>query len=89
MFEKGHKKLGGRKKGTKNKKALMCVEDILANRGVNPIEKLIDIAESVESTVEQKIKCWQEICKYTHPKLKSQEIRTEPDAVDLIEVKFI
>ena len=81
MFEKGHKKIGGRKKGAKNKKTLMTAESILVELNINPIEKLVDIAESDESSIEQKIRCWQEVAKYTYPKLKSQEISIESECI--------
>mgnify|MGYP000412769041 CR=1 FL=1 len=40
-------------------------------------------------SVEQRIRCWQEIAKYTHPKLKSQEIYIEPEPVEPIEIHFV
>ncbi|MBL6984645.1 MAG: hypothetical protein ISR74_03460 [Candidatus Thioglobus sp.] len=56
---------------------------------INPIEKLISIAESGDSSVEQQIRCWQEITKYTYPKLKSQEIYIEPEPVEPIEIHLV
>jgi len=55
---------------------------------INPIERLINIAESDEASIEQKIRCWQEISKYTYPKLKSQEISigSESDMPTRIEI---
>ena len=32
---------------------------------VNPTEKLINIAESDDASIGQRIRCWQEIAKYT------------------------
>ena len=72
-FEKGHKKLGGRKKGMPNKKTLIKADDLLLELGVNPIQKLIEIAESDLASVDQKINCYKTIAQYTYPKLKSQE----------------
>jgi len=89
MFQTGHSKVGGRKKGSKNKKTLMAAEAILVHLRVNPIEKLVDIAESNESSIEQKIRCWQEVAKYTYPKLKSQEIYIEPEPVEPIKIHFV
>lgn len=89
MFQQGHKKMGGRKKGTKNKKILMSAEEILIKFNINPIERLINIAESTESTTEQKIRCWQEVAKYTYPKLKAQEIYIEPKPVEPVKVEFV
>ena len=88
MFKSGHKKMGGRKRGTKNKKTLLAADELLLNLDINPIEKLINIAESDDASVEQQIRCWQEVAKYTYPKLKSQEvyIEHESDAPTVIEI---
>ena len=83
MFEKGHNKLGGRKKGSKNKKTLMAADAILIELNINPIEKLVEIAES---SIEQKIRCWQEVAKYSYPKPKSQADVIEYDP---IEIRFV
>jgi hypothetical protein len=79
MFKSGHSKVGGRKCGSKNKRTLLGADELLLRLDINPIERLINIAESDEASIEQKIRCWQEISKYTHPKLKSQEIYIEPE----------
>ena len=42
-FQKGHKKLGGKPKGYKDKKTLM-VEEIVARVGVDPLEVLLKFA---------------------------------------------
>jgi hypothetical protein len=87
-FEKGHKKLGGRKKGMPNKKTLIKADDLLLELGVNPIQKLIEIAESDLVSVDQKINCYKTIAQYTYPKLKSQEISigSESDMPTRIEI---
>jgi len=77
-FEEGHSKIGGRKKGTPNKVTLIKADDLLLELGVNPIQKLIEIAESDEATLDQRINCYEEIAKYTYPRLKSQELRVTP-----------
>jgi len=90
MFQQGHKKMGGRKRGTKNKKTLLAADELLLKLNINPIEKLINIAESDDASVEQQIRCWQEISKYTYPKLKSQEIYVEEDQQpESIEIHFV
>ena len=88
MFKTGHSKVGGRKRGSKNKKTLLGADELLLRLDINPIEKLIDIASSDEASVEQQIRCWQEVAKYTYPKLKSQEvyIEHESDAPTVIEI---
>ena len=78
MFEKGHSKIGGRKKGTPNKVTLIRADDLLLKLDVNPIKKLIEIAESDEASIDQRINCYKEIAKYTYPRLKLQELWVSP-----------
>ena len=86
-FEKGHTKMGGRKKGTLNKKTLIKADDLLLKLDINPIQELIGIARSDLTSIDQKINCYKEIAKYTYPKLKSQDIRLEqheqPEAIEI------
>jgi len=89
MFKSGHSKVGGRKRGVKNKKTLLGADELLLRLNINPIEKLINIAESNDASIEQQIRCWQEISKYTYPKLKSQEIYIEPESVGPIEIHLV
>ncbi len=89
-FEKGHSKIGGREKGVPNKKTLIRAEDLLIDLSINPIQKLIEIAESDEATIDHRINCYKEIAKYTYPKLKSQDIHIEQhDQQNLVEVRII
>ena len=78
MFEEGHSKIGGRTKGTPNKVTLIRADDLLLELDVNPIQKLIEIAESDEASIDQRINCYKEIAKYTYPRLKLQELRVTP-----------
>ena len=89
MFKSGHKKMGGRKRGSKNKKTLLAADELLLQLNINPIERLINIAESDDASIEQQIRCWQEIAKYTYPKLKSQEIYVEPEPIGPIEIHLV
>jgi len=86
-FEKGHKKTGGRIKGTPNKNTIIKADELLLQLEVNPIQKLIELAESNEATIDHKINCYKEIAKYTYPKHKSQDIRVEekkqPEAIEI------
>ena len=89
-FEKGHTKIGGRKKGTSNKVTLIRADDLLLELDINPIQKLIEIAESDDASLDQKINCYKEIAKYTYPRLKLQELwvsppeNSEPTIIQLI-----
>jgi len=89
-FENGHEKLGGRQKGIPNKKTLLKAADLLLDLGINPIQRLIEIAESDEATIDHRINCYKEIAKYTYPKLKSQDIRIEQyESLNVVEVRII
>jgi hypothetical protein len=81
MFKTGHQKIGGRVKGTKNKKSLLSVNELLLETGINPIQKLIEIAQSNEASVEQQIRCWQEVAKYSYPKFQALDIRETHEQV--------
>ena len=78
MFEEGHSKIGGRKKGTPNKVTHIRVDDLLLKLDINPIQKVIEIVESVEASIDQRINCYKEIAKYTYPRLKLQELWVSP-----------
>ena len=78
MFETGHSKLGGRKRGVLNKVTLIKADDLLLELDINPIQKLIEIAESDEASIDQRINCYKEIAKYTYPRLKLQELWVSP-----------
>jgi hypothetical protein len=86
-FETGHQKIGGRQKGTPNKNTIIKADELLLQLDINPIQKLIEIAESCEATIDHKISCYKEIAKYTYPKHKSQDIRVEeqrqPEAIEI------
>jgi len=89
-FESGHTKIGGRQKGTPNKKTLIKADDLLLKLDINPIQKLIELAESDEATIEHKINCYKEIAKYTYPKHRSQDIRVEEKKQpESIEIHFV
>ena len=81
--------MGGRKRGSKNKKTLLAADELLLQLNINPIERLINIAESDDASIEQQIRCWQEIAKYTYPKLKAQEIYVEPEPIGPIEIHLV
>ena len=89
-FEKGHQKIGGRQKGVPNKKTIIIADEILLDLNVNPIQRLIELAESDETTTDQKISCYKQIAKYTYPKFKAQELRVVPtEPVDPIEIRLV
>jgi hypothetical protein len=87
MFKSGHKKMGGRKRGSKNKKTLLAADELLLKLNINPIEKLINIAESDDASIEQQIRCWQEISKYTYLSLNHKKSTLSLSLLD--QLKFI
>jgi len=68
-------KIHGRQKGTPNKHNIIKADELLLQLDINPMQKLIELAESDEATIDHKINCYKEIAKYTYPKHKSQDIR--------------
>ena len=90
-FENGHEKLGGRQKGTPNKKTLIKADELLLQLDINPIQKLIELAESDLTSIDQKINCYKEIAKYTYPKHRSQDVRIEhqQEYPNVIKVKVV
>jgi len=75
QFKKGEPRAenAGRKKGTKNKKTLLTVEEILLKYDVNPIEELIKIAQEPDVKMDIKKDCWKEVSKYTFSQKKAVE----------------
>ena len=89
-FELGHTKMGGRQKGNPNKKTLMKAEELLVQLGVNPIQKLIEIAESENASLDQQINCYKEIAKYTYHKPKTQDMKiTQDDQPNVVKVLIV
>ena len=89
-FETGRQKIGGRQKGTPNKHNIIKADELLLQLDINPIQKLIELAESDEATIDHKINCYKEIAKYTYPKHKSQDIRIEQhEQQNSIEVRIV
>lgn len=74
MFEVGHKKHGGRKKGSVNKRtrALMAVEQLCEEKGFNPFEAMLELAQTARSQ-ETRLNALKEICKYIQPQKKAIE----------------
>lgn len=89
-FEEGHQKIGGRQKGTPNKHTIIKADELLLQLNINPIQRLIELAESDEATIDNKINCYKEIAKYTYPKHKPQDIRIEEKKQpESIEIHFV
>ena len=58
-FQKGHKKTGGNKKGSKHRST-----EIRDYVQCEPREKVIDLLENGDIKESEKAKIWMEVCKY-------------------------
>lgn len=68
MFKKGDSKPvnSGRKKGSLNKKTLLSSAVVLANRGINPTDKLIELIPSLEP--KERAAVWKFLAALSEPK---------------------
>lgn len=81
MFKKGDSKpaLSGRKKGSLNKKTILSVDQILADKDINPTEEILKLIPTLSDG--GKIQAWFELLSYTQAKPKPSE-DTAKDASD-------
>lgn len=70
MFKSGRSKTGGRQKGTGNK-ADTSVRDVLAAKGINLPEKLLEILPKLDDMKQADVML--KLLEYTQPKLRSVE----------------
>lgn len=78
-FHKGDPKpsKSGRKKGAKNKKTLLKVEEFLASRNVHPVEEILKRLPLMEPEAAARILL--ELMKYWQPQIKPAEAPAQPD----------
>ena len=57
---------------SEQRKALLAM---FAERGINPIEQLLEYTDSKDVPVKEKIALWKELASYTQPKLKSVDVQ--------------
>ena len=57
---------------TQQRKALLAM---FAERGINPIEELMNFTADEEVPVKERIAIWKELASYTQPKLKSVDVQ--------------
>jgi hypothetical protein len=97
MFEAGHQKIGGRKKGTPNKANALAVLPSLAQlvgEGITPLEYLLSVMRDEGAPRELRIDAAAKACPYIHPKLASVEQRIgnadgTPIAQPVIQIEFV
>ena len=68
-FQNGHAKLGGRKAGTPNRSA--SVRECLERLNLDPVEEVVKIAQSDESSNELRARIWLSLAEYVSPKLRA------------------
>lgn len=87
-FEKGHKKVGGRKKGTPNR-FNSNLQEICVSEGVDPFRGLLKIAKDRSTETGHRIQALKEVCEYVYPKRRRVEF--DADQIDRVmsEVKAL
>ena len=76
-FKTGHKKLGGRKAGSKNKRTLArrSLEEILISKNVDPLKKLLDLLRKGDLDDKTKAYLWKDLLEFLYPKLKAIDFK--------------
>lgn len=74
----------GRKKGSKNKKKLLRVAELLAEKDINPVDKVLRLIEHMEP--KDAAKAWLELLSYCQTKAREDESGDEmADDDDLLD----
>jgi hypothetical protein len=73
-FKPGHPKVGGRKKGTPNKRTQQ-IEELLEQMGCDPFKVMALICVSTTATDDMKLRAAKELAPYIAPKLGSIEVK--------------
>lgn len=87
-FEKGQPRHpnAGRKKGTPNKKKLVKAADVLAEKDINPVQKILEIIEEKDQAKALspyvKAQLWLDLLSYCQAKPKETEPDGDPDGGD-------
>lgn len=64
LFDGTEGRMGGRAKGTPNKKTLLRAAAVLADKGISPADKLSEIADSPETPLDTRISLWKFLQSY-------------------------
>lgn len=96
MFKKGMTRHpnAGRKKGTPNKKRAVRIADYLAEKEINPAEKILELIPSLSPR--EQVDAWLELQSYVEAKPKPRDDDADPpdsdtplsaaDILDLVDV---
>lgn len=74
-FKKGEPRPAnaGRKKGSLNRKTIARVADVLAEKDINPTEKILELIQKGHLEPRDEVKAWLELLSYTQAKPKPTE----------------
>jgi hypothetical protein len=81
-FEKGKPRpiSSGRKPGSKNKKSIIRVKDLLAERDINPAQKILELIPELPPW--DQIDAWMDLLSYCEAKPKAMEFDPSEDEFD-------
>lgn len=86
-FQKGHKKSGGKVKGSVNKERMTLINRIREKfPNLCPIEKMCEMIESPTTEESTKLTCCKEVAQYIYPKLKSIEHSNKDGEAFIVQV---
>lgn len=72
LFTKGHKKIGGRKKGSPNRKTLLSAASVLSDAGCHPVAEILRLLPRLK-TPAKKIEIYQWLTEWACVKPKEGE----------------
>lgn len=82
QFQKGNP---GRRPGSKNKKKIVKVADLLAEKEINPVEKILELMPSLDP--QDQVKSWLDLLSYCQAKPRAEELSDfDEDLEDFDEV---
>ena len=62
----------GVKKGQKQRRTLLRIEDFLLDKKIHPVQKILDLLPQLEPA--DQVKTWLQLIKYVEPELKPVEV---------------
>lgn len=82
MFKKGEPRHinSGRKKGSKNKKRLIKAAELLAERDINPVEKILNIIPGLDP--KDQARAWLDLLSYCQAKPTQNDADDSDDTVN-------
>lgn len=75
-FRPGHPKVGGKKKGTKNKSRVLRVEEAMLAAGIDPVSRILELLPTLKER--DQVQTLLELMRYIQPQVRA-EVRKEID----------